>query len=46
MIEYIVNHTLYRKEEVINKIKSGQADLDELYLDIVGIQNKKERRGI
>ena len=46
MIEYIVNHTLYRKEEVINKIKSGQADLDELYLDVVNTQNRKKRGGI
>jgi len=46
MIEYIVNHTLYTKEEVINRIKSGEADLDELYLDVVNTQNRKKRGGI
>jgi hypothetical protein len=43
MIEYIVKHTLYRKEEVINRIESGEADLEELYLDIVDTQNRKKR---
>jgi hypothetical protein len=46
MIEYIVKHTLYTKEEVIDKIESGEADLNDLYLDIVDTQNRKERRGI
>jgi hypothetical protein len=46
MIEYIVNHTLYRKEEVINRIKSGESDLDEFYLDIVDSQKRKKRGGI
>lgn len=44
MIDYIVKNTLYNKKEVINKINSGE-DLEELYLHIVDIQNRKRITG-
>jgi hypothetical protein len=40
MIDYIVRNTLYKKEDVIDKIESGE-DLDDIYLHIVDIQNKE-----
>jgi hypothetical protein len=45
MIDYIVNNTLYRKDEVIKKIESGERDLEDFYLDIVDGQNRKKSRG-
>lgn len=44
MIDYIVKNTLYNKNEVIEKINSGE-DLEELYLHIVDIQNRKRITG-
>ena len=44
MIDYIVKHTLYNKEKVIDKINSGE-DLEELYLHIVDNQNRKRITG-
>jgi hypothetical protein len=42
MIEFIVNNTLYRRDEVINQIESGERDLEDFYLDIVHtVENKK-----
>lgn len=42
MIEFIVNNTLHRRDEVINKIESGERDLEDFYLDIVDtVENKK-----
>ena len=45
MIDYIVKHTLYTKDEVIGRIKSGKEDLDDFYLHIVDSQNRKKNRG-
>ena len=45
MIDFIYNNTAYRKEEIINKIESGERDLDDFYLDIVGIQDRKRILG-
>jgi hypothetical protein len=45
MIDYITNNTLYRKDEVIDKIESGERDLDDFYLDIVDNQNRKKIKG-
>ena len=45
MIDYIVNNTLYRKDEVIKRIESGERDLEDFYLDIVDGQNRKKSRG-
>ena len=42
MIEFIVDNTAYRRDEVINKIESGERDLEDFYLDIVDtVENKK-----
>lgn len=46
MIDFITNNTLYRKDEVINKIESGERDLDDFYLDILDSQNRKKRSGL
>ena len=45
MIDYIAKHTLYSKDEVIDRIKSGLEDLDDFYLQIVDTQNRKKSRG-
>ena len=45
MIDYIANNTLYSKDEVINRINSGQDDLHDFYLHIVDIQNRKRILG-
>jgi hypothetical protein len=44
MIDYIVKNTLYNKEEVIGRIESGE-DLEEFYLHIVDIKNRKRITG-
>jgi hypothetical protein len=46
MIDYITKNTLYKREEVVNKVESGEEDLEDLYLQIVGIQDRKKIRGI
>jgi hypothetical protein len=46
MIDYIVKNTLYTKDDVINKIESGERDLDDFYLDIIDSQNRKKRSGL
>ena len=45
MIDYIVNNTLYSKDDVIEKIESGTRDLEDFYLDILDGQNRKNSRG-
>jgi len=45
MIDYIVNNTLYSKDDVIEKIESGTRDLEDFYLDILDGQNRKKSRG-
>jgi len=45
MIDYIVNNTLYYKDDVIGKIESGERDLDDFYLDIVDTVKRKEQLG-
>ncbi len=43
MLEFIVDNTAYRRDEVINKIESGERDLEDFYLDIVDtVENKKD----
>ena len=43
MIDYITDNTLYTKDEVIEKIDSGERELEDFYLDIVDtIKRKKE----
>jgi len=45
MIVFIYNNTAYRKEEIINKIESGERDLEDFYLDIVDTVKRKEQLG-
>lgn len=45
MIDFIYNNTAYRKEEVIDKIESGERDLEDFYLDIMDIVKRKEILG-
>ena len=45
MIDFIYKNTAYRKEEIIDKIESGERDLEDFYLDIVGIQDRKRILG-
>ena len=45
MIEFIVSNTLYRRDEVINQIESGERDLEDFYLDITHtVENNKRYR--
>jgi hypothetical protein len=44
MIDFIVKHTLYRENEVIDMINTG-TDLKELYLEILEIQDSNRRYG-
>lgn len=41
MIDYIVKNTLYTKEEVIRRIESGKENLDDMYLHVVDIWDKR-----
>ena len=43
MIEFIVINTLYRRDEVINQIETGERDLEDFYLDIVDTVKRNER---
>ena len=43
MIEFIVSNTLYRRDEVINQIESGERDLEDFYLDIVNTVEFRKR---
>jgi hypothetical protein len=45
MIDFIVNNTLYRKNEVIKMIESGERELEDFYLDIVDTVNRKDVLG-
>ena len=45
MIDFIYNNTAYRREEIINKLESGERDLEDFYLDIVGTQDRKRILG-
>lgn len=45
MIDFIYNNTAYRREEIIDKIESGERDLNDFYLDIVDTVERKKRYG-
>lgn len=45
MIDFIYNNTAYRREEIIDKIESGERDLEDFYLDIVDTVKRKEQLG-
>ena len=41
MIDFIVKNTLYKEEDVIETIESGEESLEDLFLHIVDLQNKE-----
>ena len=45
MIDFINQNTLYTRQEIIDKIKSGERDLEDYYLDIADIVKRKEIMG-
>ena len=45
MIDYITNNTLYTKDDVIEKIESGEREIEDFYLDIVDTVKRKEELG-
>lgn len=45
MIDFIDKNTAYRRQEIIDKIESGERDLDDFYLDIVDTAKRKEILG-
>ena len=45
MIDFIYKNTAYNREEIIDKIESGDETLEDLYLHIVDIQNRKKILG-
>ena len=45
MIDYIANNTAYSREDVVDRIESGKEDLDDMFLHITDIQNRKKITG-
>jgi hypothetical protein len=45
MIDYITDNTLYTKDDVIEKIDSGERELEDFYLDIVDTVKRKKELG-
>lgn len=45
MIDFIDKNTVYRRQEIIDKIESGERDLEDFYLDIVDTVKRKEILG-
>ena len=45
MIDFIDKNTAYRRQEIIDKIESGERDLEDFYLDIVDTVKRKEQLG-
>lgn len=45
MIDFIDKNTAYRRAEIIDKIKSGERDLEDFYLDIVDTVERKKQLG-
>jgi hypothetical protein len=45
MIDFMYKNTAYTREEIINKIESGERDLEDFYLDIVDTVKRKEQLG-
>jgi hypothetical protein len=46
MIDFIVKNTLHRRPDVIKTIESGRRDLEDFYLDIVDVVNRKNITGL
>ena len=45
MINFIDKNTAYKRQEIIDKIESGERDLEDFYLDIVDTVERKKRLG-
>jgi hypothetical protein len=45
MIDFIDKNTAYRRQEIIDKIESGERDLEDFYLDIVDTVKRKKQLG-
>ena len=45
MIDFLYDNTAYRREEIIDKIESGERDLDDFYLDMVDTVKRKKLHG-
>jgi hypothetical protein len=45
MIDFINKNTAYRRDEIIDKIKSGERDLEDFYLDIVDTVERRKQLG-
>jgi hypothetical protein len=45
MINFIDKNTAYRRQEIIDKINSGERDLEDFYLDIVDTVARKKQLG-
>ena len=45
MIDFIDKNTAYRRQEIIDKIESGERDLEDFYLDILDTVKRKEILG-
>lgn len=45
MIDFIDKNTAYTRQEIIDKIESGERDLEDFYLDIVDTVKRKEILG-
>jgi hypothetical protein len=41
MIDFIVKNTLYKEADVLKKLESGEEELEEFYLQIVDIVNRR-----
>lgn len=46
MIDFIVNNTLYRRNEVIDRINSGLETLEDFYLHILDNKNRRNLQGL
>jgi hypothetical protein len=46
MIDFIDKNTLHKRQDIINKVQSGERDLEDFYLDIVNTINRKRRAGL
>lgn len=45
MIDFIDKNTAYRRQEIIDKLESGERELEDFYLDIVNTVNRKRITG-
>lgn len=43
MMDFIEDNTLYQRKDIIDNIESGERDLEDFYLDVVEIVNRRNR---